>query len=128
MAGWMTVLKRVPWGDVLTHAPEIAERARTLWSAVGRKADQPAVETDLATAPDPIAGLIQRVSQNENAASELRAQLAACSELLAQMAEQNRLLIARMEALRRNSKWLALVASVSLAAALSALVWIGSKT
>ncbi|MDP3225514.1 MAG: hypothetical protein Q8M96_20455, partial [Rubrivivax sp.] len=44
--GWMTVLKLVPWGDVIKNAPAVAEGARKLWDS--RKT--PAVAKDVAPA------------------------------------------------------------------------------
>lgn len=36
-AGWLTVLKMVPWGDVIENAPKVAQGAKKLWSSVGKK-------------------------------------------------------------------------------------------
>ena len=55
---WLTVLKAVPWGDVISNAPVVVDGARKLWNNVGRKGDtapgpaQPtAAATDTCAAP-----------------------------------------------------------------------------
>ena len=35
--GWLTILKSVPWTEVIKNAPKVAEGARKLWNAVGRQ-------------------------------------------------------------------------------------------
>jgi len=35
--GWLTVLKMVPWGDVIENAPKVATGAKKLWQNVGKK-------------------------------------------------------------------------------------------
>lgn len=35
--GWLTILKSVPWAEVISNAPKVAEGARKLWNAeIGR--------------------------------------------------------------------------------------------
>lgn len=112
-AGWITLLKTVPWADVIAHAPQVADSARKLWNTVGRQNR----DEDIAPAEsqeDPSKALDARLAQSEDAVLELRAQLAQCSEVLTQMAEQNSFLIARVEVERRRSRWIAFAAFVSL--------------
>jgi hypothetical protein len=39
--GWLTVLKMVPWGEVIENAPKVAIGAKKLWDKVGRKPATP---------------------------------------------------------------------------------------
>jgi hypothetical protein len=34
---WLSVIKLVPWGEVISNAPKVAEGAKKLWSAVSRE-------------------------------------------------------------------------------------------
>jgi hypothetical protein len=35
--GWLTVLKSVPWSEVISNAPKVADAAKKLWNAVAKK-------------------------------------------------------------------------------------------
>ena len=112
--GWLTVLKSVPWGEVIKNAPQVAEGAKKLWSSVSRKPPPPQ------TAP-PQGELAQlRASVND-----LHGQMLASSELIKALADQNAELVRRIELNRARLVWLgaavaivALVAGWALAAAL----------
>lgn len=103
---WLSVLKAVPWSEVIGNAPKIAGGARKLWESVGRTKDQSippsgSVQPDSGNAPDTrLAILTAEIEQ-------LRQQLHASSELIASLAEQNAQLIARMDQQRRRLKLLA---------------------
>lgn len=114
---WITLLKTVPWADVIAHAPKVADSASKLWNAVGRKA---VVDATLPDSPqqNPLDAIGDRLSRNEDAVRELNVQMAQCSELLAQMAEQNSLLIARIEVERLRTRWIAAIAGGGLVVAI----------
>ncbi len=87
--GWITVLRLVPWGEVIRNAPKVAEGAKRLWDKVsGRPAPPPA-----STGKDPV--------------SELQAQMLAATELIHELARQNAQLVQEVEVLRRRLVWLA---------------------
>lgn len=122
-AGWMVLLKTVPWADVISGAPAVAESARKLWTSVrGRQtvehADEQAAEV-LKT--DPLAAFELRMTASDESVAELQAQMAKTSELLAALADQNNMLIARAEADRRRLIQLMAVSGASLGAALLSL-------
>ena len=48
--GWYTMLKMVPWADVIANAPQIAEAAKKLWGNVARKAPPEPGEAEAAGA------------------------------------------------------------------------------
>ena len=106
--GWMTVLKLVPWGDVIKNAPAVADGARKLWDNVGRRSeDAPAPGTAASPTasatplPDPSshAALRVRVDAAEAALATLHGQMEASSTLIKALAEQNTILVLWLAAL-----------------------------
>jgi hypothetical protein len=100
--GWITVLQMVPWSDVIKNAPKVADGAKKLWSAVGKK-PLPAPRADAASgvqlSPEgqAIAALRAHVLALETATQDLHEQMLASSELIKALAEQNTQLIRRAE-------------------------------
>jgi len=128
---WLVVLQNVPWAEVVKNAPKVADGAKKLWSAVGRKSP---VATPASAAPVPdaaadaqsIPGLLARIAALESAAADLQEQMLASSELIKSLADQNAQLVARIEANRTRVAWLtgatallALLAILGLALALT---------
>ena len=114
--GWLTVLKLVPWTDVIKNAPKVADGAKKLWQSVGNKPPPPADTTDTDMPPSPegqaIAVLKTRLLTLENATQDLQEQMLASSELIKSLAEQNTQLIRRAEVNRLRLLWLASVTAV----------------
>jgi len=107
--GWLTVLKLVPWGDVIENAPKVAQGAKKLWKSVGPK---PAVEAAPPTSTAVGANLQDlqaQVLQLQQATAELHQQMRDSSELIQSLADQNTQLIARVETNRKRLLWLMLV-------------------
>lgn len=133
--GWLSVLKIVPWTEVISNAPKVADGARKLWGAIAGKTS-PLEEADpfsqpaVASEPQTIATLEARVIQLEKAVSGLHRQLLASSELIKVLADQNTQLIRRIETNRVRVLWLgvviAAVAVVALLALLRAYWWHGA--
>lgn len=129
--GWLTVLKVVPWTDVITNAPRIADGAMKLWRAVGkgpRQAEPTATAGRTSRQPGgaSLAELEGRLAAAEASLAELRGQMLASAEIIKDLTEQNTRLIERIEANRARTVWLAgavavavLVAGVALAVALA---------
>jgi hypothetical protein len=113
--GWLTVLKMVPWGDVIDNAPKVAVGAKKLWDKVGKR---PAVVATPAPASAPVAGptdagatlaqLQAQVEALQLATAELHQQMLDSTELIKVLAEQNTRLIERVELNRKRLLWLAL--------------------
>jgi hypothetical protein len=131
---WMTVLKLVPWNDVIRNAPQIADAARKLWdnSRTGATpagaARQERAPTGLpadgghaATVAAENAALRIRLEQGELQLRELQQRVLASSALINQLAEQNTSLIARVELNRRRSLLLSVATVVSMLIAVTAL-------
>ena len=125
--GWLTVLKSVPWGEVIANAPKVADGAKKLWSSVGKKSPvtQPAADSTPSSAVDPqaFAALQARLATLETAASDLHDQMLASSELIKALADQNALLIKGIEANRIRLRWLS-GAVIAIGSAVAAgLAW-----
>lgn len=115
--GWLTVLKMVPWGDVIVNAPKIADGAMKLWSTVSRKSqstpsaatsNQPAPASDALT----IARLQAQLSAAETQIADLQHQMLESSELIKALADQSERLVRRIEMNRIRVLWLAAVVVV----------------
>lgn len=114
--GWMTVLKLLPWGDVIKNAPVIADGARKLWDTVGRKpaaaAETAPAGRELAAVPDAaadqdvLASMQARLAAAELSTAQLHEQMQASSALIKALAEQNAELIRRVETNRVRALWL----------------------
>jgi len=104
--GWLTVLKMVPWGDVIENAPKVAQGAKKLWSSVGKKAPMDAASGDaqapVADAGAPLAQLQAQVAELQVATAALHQQMLDSSALIKSLAEQNTVLVQRVEANRKR--------------------------
>ncbi len=114
--GWMTILKTVPWVDVIRSAPVIADGARKLWNNVGKKTPEPPPPRDVYVhdqdSGDPQARLQARLADMEDTARALHRQVLASTELIKDLADQNTVLIRRVEAHRVRLLWLSVVVAV----------------
>jgi hypothetical protein len=126
--GWLTVLKTVPWGEVIANAPKVADGAKKLWNAVARKAPVQAPPADAAAPPgtsaeDAIAALEARLAPVEAAVADLHAQLLQSTELLQALAEQNAQLVQRAETLRVRLLWVIAATAILAVAVLAGFAW-----
>lgn len=103
--GWMTVLKLVPWGDVIENAPKVAQGAKKLWSNVGKKTPlEPPATPTTALADDPranVQALQSQVAELQVSVAELHQQMLESSALIKSLAEQNTALVRRVQLHRR---------------------------
>jgi hypothetical protein len=99
-AGWLAMLKNVPWADVIASAPQLANTAGKLWNSVSRRS--PSGEPDHAGGmkSDPLGELALRLEHTEAALVALHQQMLSSSEIIARLAEQNSKLIEQVEAAR----------------------------
>jgi len=104
--GWLSVLKMVPWGDVIETAPKVAVGAKKLWNSVGKKpvnaSDAPTIPGTLTEVDAPVAALQVQVLDLQVAVAELHQQMLDSSALIGSLAEQNTQLIARVEVNRKR--------------------------
>lgn len=121
--GWITLLKTVPWADVISTAPVVADGAKKLWKSVSKKPPLEEAEVAAHAAPASMHGhdqASQANQANQAALKMLSAQIAVLeqeaaasheqmlesSKLISALAEQNAQLIARIEMQRRRVSWL----------------------
>jgi hypothetical protein len=115
-AGWMSVLKMVPWSDVISSAPKVADGAKKLWSTVAKKAgvvgesapEEPTAEPQDLPAAELLALLQGQLARQEAGLADLRQQLLSSTALVQTLAEQNAQLVQRVEANRVRVRWLTL--------------------
>lgn len=110
--GLLSVLKMVPWGDVISNAPKIADGAVKLWRSVVRKppaAESPPSSTQpaLTTEAQSLSLLRAQLNAAEAEISDLHNQMLESSDLIKSLAEQNTQLIKRIEVNRIRVQWLA---------------------
>ena len=112
----MSVLKMVPWSDVISSAPKVADGAKKLWSTVAKKAgvagesapEEPTAEPQDLPATELLALLQGQLARQEAGLSDLRQQLLSSTALIQTLAEQNAQLVQRVEANRVRVRWLTL--------------------
>lgn len=110
--GWLAILKSVPWADVVSNAPLVAEGARKLWKATVKRSPAPAIDPaadEAAASPGAraVPVVAARVAALEMAIADLHAQMVASSEVIKALAEQNTQLVQLVETLRVRLRWLA---------------------
>jgi len=127
MAGWLSVLQLVPWSDVISNAPKVAEAAKKLWSAAAKKTPPEVFPDSVNSAtlsPEAkIAELQARVGASEAAVADLQRQMVASSELITTLAAQNTQLIQRVERNRIRMLWLSAATVVLGLLALIEVYW-----
>lgn len=109
--GWLKVIQSVPWSDVISNAPKVAEGAKGLWDRVAKKAGIDATSETATPTPDitppteleQLQAELARVSQGQQ---QLASQLVSATELLNTLAQQNQTLVQRVERLQSQMRWL----------------------
>ena len=109
--GWLTVIKMVPWVDLVSNAPKLAEGAKKLWDSAAKKSPPSAQRTshtsaNLSPEAQAIAGLTSQVASLQQAVTDLQQEMLDSSKLIKALADQNAQLVQRTFWLRR---WLLLV-------------------
>lgn len=126
--GWMAVLQLVPWSDVISNAPKIAEGAKKLWSAVGKKPPvHDVVPLAVDDRPSGMAAVEKRLQAMEAATAELHEQMLASADLIKTLAEQNTQLVKRIEVNRARLVVLAAVTFIVAIIAITSLVLLSMR-
>lgn len=115
--GWLSVLKLVPWNEVISNAPKLASEAKKLWNTVAKTpptaAPSPAkAKPSAASDPQALALLQADLELVITEVTDLHKQMLESSQLLKALADQNTQLIKRMEVQRIRIRWLAGIAAV----------------
>ena len=123
--GWISLLKTVPWIDVIKSAPAVAEGAKKLWRTVAQKPGAGATPASRTLVPkiETLAQAQARLMALESTVAELHTQMLASSELIQALADQNTALVKRVEVHRKRLLWLSGVVGVGIVLAL--LNWAG---
>lgn len=129
MAGWFSVLRAVPWGQVIDNAPKVVSGTRRFWHAVSgegvrEEIDITEVQSSYTAEHEELGAIRSRLTALEQSAVDLREQILAASELIKTLADQNVQLIEQIEKNRRHTRWLAAALFVSVIAALAVLLFV----
>jgi hypothetical protein len=111
---WLAALKVIPWGDVISHAPTVLEKARELMDR--KRSGSDAAPSSMAT-PNEHAADVPSLGELKNRLLAAQQQIAALNTHQAQMAqtltdlaEQNAALVVMVGALRAKQRVLMVVA------------------
>lgn len=117
--GWLSVLQLVPWGDVISNAPKIADGAKKLWSSAAKRPPG----ADVSTASEhsrllpqaqaqAIAELASQLARAQVGLEALQGQMLVSSELIKALADQNTELVRCVEIQRVTTRWLSVSTGV----------------
>ncbi len=125
-APWLTVLKVVPWIEVIRKAPEIADGARKFWHAVSGKQEyqQPKAYDVPYSELDNVNDREARIQSLEMQLARLQTQMVESSKLLKTLADQHEQLVANLEDSRRRVSRLSRMTMVLVVALLAVAAWI----
>lgn len=115
--GWISLLSAVPWKDVISSAPAVADSAKKLWNTVTKKVPLENIPTFELTAgastdSEVINKLLDKLNELDATVIELQKQMLASSELIKALADQNTALIKRVEVNRLRLRWIAGVVAI----------------
>lgn len=118
---WKTILTNVPWRDVVSHAPKLADGAKKFWQNLGGKNDAPE-EPGTEMAPHEEMDLPARLAMLEAAQRQQLVQIRAAGDLIQGLSEQNTRLLAEVASLRQRTRRLGWGLLLSAGLALAALI------
>ncbi len=118
---WLTALKAVPWSDVVQAAPDIVQGARKLFTAAKSYAGATSADPAAATSGERDDALSARVRLIETGIQTLQSEQRSSAELIRSLAEQNAVIVAALDLIRKRVRILTCVCIV-LATALGVLV------
>jgi hypothetical protein len=102
------MLSKIPWGDVIKAAPEVAGTARRFWDSVKKEPVQ-TVDVTPEKMIDPEIALTARLEQAEARVADLHSQMLSASEVISTLAQQNAKLVEQTESLRKRLMQLGLI-------------------
>jgi predicted transcriptional regulator len=107
---WLSALKVIPWGDVISHAPSVLEKARDL---MARKPVEAAPSSSMATpnAHDDVPSLGElknRLLAASSQIDELQQRQTQLTQTVRELAEQNAGLVSAVSGLRQTLRLLVL--------------------
>jgi hypothetical protein len=119
---WLTLIKAVPWADVIEHAPTVVSGAQKLWQRLpGRGGAAPTANPTTPAVADAgqslsaqVAELRASVVAAEQQVADLQGRLSEGNALIRDMAEQQARMLAQIEAHRLALRWAVGLAGVAL--------------
>lgn len=109
---WMVVLQNIPWREVISNAPRVADEAKKLWTTLSRDRSyeaktQPPTATPFSNADARDAGVVHsKVLALEAQVADLHAQMLESTKLINALATQNAELVKHIEKNRARIKLL----------------------
>jgi chaperonin cofactor prefoldin len=125
--GWLKAIQSVPWADVISNAPKVAEGAKGLWDRVAKKAGvdiapEATTPTQDIRPPTELEHLHAELARLSQGQQQLASQLMSATELINTLAQQNQNLIERVDRLQSRLRWLLVTAGV-VTAGVCAAAW-----
>jgi hypothetical protein len=100
---WLSALKVIPWGDVISHAPTVLEKARDLMARKPAESEPHTMATPNAHDDVPSLGEMKNRLLTANLQIEsLQQQQVQLSQTVAALAEQNAALVSAVSGLRQT--------------------------
>jgi len=118
---WEILGRSVRWDEVMQHAPQIVDVARSLYEK-NRQRQQQRPESRPGPGPDPTAGLTARLADLEGQVRRLQENEIQQSALITDMAKQLDGMAGGVDALARRVHLLLWVSGAALVAGIAALV------
>jgi hypothetical protein len=104
---WLSALKVIPWGDVISHAPSVLEKARDLMAR--KPADAPPHSMATANVHDEVPSLGELKNRLLDASLQiegLQQRQAELAQTVSELAEQNAALVSAVSGLRQTVRWM----------------------
>jgi hypothetical protein len=126
---WLAALKVIPWGDVISHAPTVLEKARELIDR--KRGGTDAAASSMATPNDPAADvpslgeLKNRLLVAHQQIDQLHTDQAAMAQTLTALAEQNAALVVMVGELRVKQRMLIAVVLLLVILSFSWVAFLG---
>ena len=104
---WLSALKIIPWGDVISHAPTVLEKARDLMTRQPVEPEPHTMATPNAHNVVPGLGEMEHRLLTANLQIEtLQQQQVQMSQTVSALVEQNAMLVSAVSALRQTVRWM----------------------
>ncbi len=104
---WLSALKVIPWGDVISHAPSVLEKARDLMARKPADATPQPMATPNAHDELPSLGeLKNRLLDASLQIEGLQQRQAELVQTVSELAEQNAALVSAVGSLRQTVRWM----------------------
>ena len=104
---WLSALKVIPWGDVISHAPTVLEKARDLMARKSTDAPPHSMATPNAHDEAPSLGELQnRLLDASFQIEGLQKRQAELTQTVSELAEQNAALVSVVSSLRQTVRWM----------------------